>query len=263
MAKYKYDEQLLVVVKTMQRELRELGLSEYEIKAYIQLVKSKSTSGTELSRKSRVPQGKIYHTLQILKDKGLVTVIDSKPKIFRAINPKIGIKKLLRSRKERLSELDSYLPKTISELQKLSVEQPTTDQLVSVLFGKKNAFGPIWHILKSAHNRIDMMFTFEKVQYETRRILREKQRDGVKIRILATKKVGIKQIREFQGYGLDVRYYPVQEIRLFIADKKASIIMVVNPKDLMDRTNILIESKELSVALSHYFNKIWKKSKKI
>jgi len=247
----------------MQRELRELGLSDYEVKAYVQLLKLKSVTGGFLSKKSGVPQGKIYQTAYSLKEKGLVTVIDTKPKVFRAIDPKIGVGQLLRNREERLRELDTYLPKAISELQKIPVEKPMTDQLVSVFFGKRNAYGPIWHVFENATKQIDMIFTFEQVQYNTIRILREKSKKGLRIRIIATKKIGIKKIKEFQDYGLDVRYYPVQELRVFIGDSKNSIIMVVNPRDLADRTNILIDSKELSVALSHYFDKIWKKAKKI
>ena len=67
-------------------------------------------------------------------------------------------------------------------------------------------------------------------------------------------------VREILGYGIKVRYYPVQEIRIFIKDKKESNIQVINKNDFLNRTNILIQSEELSKALTHYFNKIWEKA---
>ena len=63
--------------------------------------------------------------------------------------------------------------------------------------------------------------------------------------------------------GCEVRYYPVEEIRIQIIDGIKGNLHVVNPKDLMDRTFIRIESVELIKALEHYFDTIWKKAKPI
>ena len=83
------------------------------------------------------------------------------------------------------------------------------------------------------------------------------------IRILATKKADKSLMKEIADYGFEVRYYPVEEIRIFIKDKKESVIQVLNKNNLFDRTNIVVQSEELSGALTHYFDKVWEKGEVI
>jgi len=88
---------------------------------------------------------------------------------------------------------------------------------------------------------------------------------GVKVYRLATKltKDGIKYMKADIARGCYVKYYPVDELRIEITDGKNCSLHVVNPKDSMDRTFIQVESRELTKALEHYFDVIWKKAKPI
>ena len=65
--------------------LRSANLSNYEITAYITLLMSNNLTARELSEKSKVPTGRIYEVLDVLKDKGMIEIQDSRPKIYRAI----------------------------------------------------------------------------------------------------------------------------------------------------------------------------------
>lgn len=242
----------------MEQELRELGLSEYEVKTYITLLKEGTITGNKLSRLSKVPQGKIYHTLHKLADKGFITILNSKPKFFKANDPSIAIKQHIKKQKQKLYELEHDLPKTLKQLKRTRKQE--TDEKVSLFLGKKNTFAPIWHLFETAQSSIDFMFTFEKLQHKSLRLLLEKQKQGIKIRVLGTK-MNKPLMKQFVKYGFQVRYYPVEELRIINKDKKESVIMIVNPKDLMDRTSMLIESKELSKGLAHYFDQVWRKAK--
>ena len=106
------------------------------------------------------------------------------------------------------------------------------------------------------------MFTFE---YMPNSVLREIIKcigRGIKIYMLATKKNedNIKLIRKIKKLGVEVRYFPVKEIRLAIKDGIESYQMIVNPKNMLDRVSIVIESNELTKALEHYFDYLWKKA---
>ncbi|HLC61159.1 MAG TPA: helix-turn-helix domain-containing protein [Candidatus Nanoarchaeia archaeon] len=242
----------------MEQELRSLGLSEYESKVYITLVRDGTLTGLKTSMASNVPQGKIYETIYKLSDKGFVSIMNAKPKLFKAIDPEIALKQYIKLKKENLIELEKNLPKRIKQLSSLRTKE--TDEKVSIFRGKKNAFTANHYLMDSASKSIDMMFTFEIIQTLTKRILLDKISKGLKIRILATKKENRALIREILGYGLEVRFYPVQELRIFIKDGKESNIQILNKKNFLDRTNILIQSEELSKALKHYFDKVWKKA---
>lgn len=62
------------------KTLKSCGLTEYESKVYFTLLLTERSNMGELSRKSSVPQPKIYLTVESLKEKGLVYVIDEFPK---------------------------------------------------------------------------------------------------------------------------------------------------------------------------------------
>jgi HTH-type transcriptional regulator, sugar sensing transcriptional regulator len=242
----------------MEKELKELGLSDYESRAYLALVKLGSSTGLNISKESQVPQGKVYATLYRLIEKGFVFALNSKPKIFKVVDPEVAIRQFLKDKKASLEDLERSLPKRIKSLK--IAKKDETDEKVSLFIGKKNAFIPNHHIMESCKKTLDIMFTFEIIFPKTKRLLIEKLRKGVKIRVLATKKANKSLIKEILGYGIKVRHYPVQEIRIFTRDREEANIQVVNPKDFYDRTNILIQSKELSSALTDYFDSVWKKA---
>jgi sugar-specific transcriptional regulator TrmB len=71
--------------------LQLLGLTVYEGKSYLTLVKNGALKATELAFLSHVPRSKLYATLRLLKQKGLVHVAPSKPEIFTAVSPSASL----------------------------------------------------------------------------------------------------------------------------------------------------------------------------
>ncbi len=67
--------------------LRKVGLTEYEAKAYLGLLADHLNTASKLAQKSGVPRTKIYSVLESLKDKGWVRIYSGVPLLFRAISP--------------------------------------------------------------------------------------------------------------------------------------------------------------------------------
>jgi len=244
----------------MEENLRKLGLTKYEIKAYLILVSFGYMKGGKISEKSGVPQGKIYSVLSNLIEKGLVSQIDAKPKIFKAINPDVALRNLI---EEKRNDLEAFTEKLSSEIKKLmatKLKNQETDEKITILRGKKNAFSIAHYLYENAKTSLDVMLTFELLTTTSERLLLEAKKRRVKIRILATKKINLPLIKRIRNQGFNIRYYPVEELRILIKDNEESIEAIVNPKNLLDRTNIYIQSKELTKALKIYFESIWDKS---
>ncbi len=79
--------------KDLMEDLKELlndaNLSTYEINAYIALLSSSKTNpptAKEISLDSKVPSGRIYEVLEDLEKKGVIEIIDSRPKKYKAIS---------------------------------------------------------------------------------------------------------------------------------------------------------------------------------
>jgi HTH-type transcriptional regulator, sugar sensing transcriptional regulator len=68
--------------------LLNLGLSEYEAKSYLALLKEFPVTSYEIAKKSGVPTSKIYEVLNRLLDKGLITQLEDNNKLkFVPISP--------------------------------------------------------------------------------------------------------------------------------------------------------------------------------
>lgn len=81
---------------------REIGLTEREIKTYVALVEIGESTAGPIAAKAKLSHSKVYETLQLLIDKGLVTyILVSKTKHFQASPPK-ELLMILDERKERL-----------------------------------------------------------------------------------------------------------------------------------------------------------------
>ena len=73
----------------MYEELKEFGLSENEIKIYIDLLKTGTATANRLSKLSGVKRSTTYDNLNLLVNKGLVSsIIKEKVIYFEAIDPK-------------------------------------------------------------------------------------------------------------------------------------------------------------------------------
>jgi sugar-specific transcriptional regulator TrmB len=107
-------------------ELRRLGMTEYEARAYVGLVGLGEGTARQVHEACGVPRPRIYDILESLETKGFVEVWTGKPKYYRAIPPDRLIRVLR-------NELETSMHIASTELQDLSLE------------GRKRTF-PVWHI---------------------------------------------------------------------------------------------------------------------
>jgi sugar-specific transcriptional regulator TrmB len=97
------------------RALQLLGLTPYEAKAYVGLIKNGPLGAGELAFLSHVPRSKLYATLRHLERKGLVHLTPSVPEIFTAMSPLVVLKAKAR-------EVADQAASVLEVVQKLSEE---------------------------------------------------------------------------------------------------------------------------------------------
>jgi len=245
-------------------KLKEFGLTQYEIDIYRTLLRERTLIGSKIHKISKVPHGKTYESLVKLEEKGLVTTTNTKPKEYTAINPKIAIKNLARSQIEHLQKVEDS---AINELEKLRNTKPTKEEIrekIKISAGKKSIFPIVLDMYETAKKEIKEIFTYEVRPFSHIVAVKSALKRGVKVRFLISKKPkDMKQVKEDVKAGIEIRYYPIDELRFVIKDEKESIQTLVNPRDTRDRISIYIQSPALSKALNSYFEEIWKKAKKI
>ncbi|MFX0072412.1 MAG: TrmB family transcriptional regulator [Candidatus Hermodarchaeota archaeon] len=78
--------------------LTNANLTSYEINAFLVLAKSSKFDGItakKISSKSKVPSGRIYEVLDDLHDKGMIEIIDSRPKKFKSLTLNKALENLI------------------------------------------------------------------------------------------------------------------------------------------------------------------------
>lgn len=74
--------------------LVQLGLTEYEAKCFVALVRVEQGTAKEVSQLSDVPRSRVYDTVERLHRRGLVDVQQSEPRQYRAVSKKEALKRL-------------------------------------------------------------------------------------------------------------------------------------------------------------------------
>jgi sugar-specific transcriptional regulator TrmB len=108
--------------------LRDLGLSEYEARAYRALLQIGPTTARELSEASDVPMGRIYDVLANLEQCDLIrSQAASHPTKYAPVEPETGLDRLLAERKQDLRERATRYEQTVEELLEELEDGPATE----------------------------------------------------------------------------------------------------------------------------------------
>lgn len=83
---------LFTMDSEIHEKLLELGLSDYEARAYLALMRKCAGTMREISKESGVPYQKIYQVCELLEEKGLVKLIHGRPKRVKLVDPEISLK---------------------------------------------------------------------------------------------------------------------------------------------------------------------------
>ncbi len=138
----------------LQKALETLGLTEYEAKAYINLIQIGTSNAGNLSKLTEIPHSKIYEVLIRLEKKRLLEVQKGRPLFFKAIKPSAALKgveielkdNLKRELLKRKNDLEVLYEKKMGQISQAHTELGELDNF----YEKNAAFEPseefIWTI---------------------------------------------------------------------------------------------------------------------
>ena len=99
--------------------LQSLGLTEYETRTYLSLLSLEVADARTLCGDANVPSSKIYSIMNKFQLMGLTETQQSKPAKFRALDPSVGLMKLMEHREKEMNSLKETVPLLESELQEI------------------------------------------------------------------------------------------------------------------------------------------------
>lgn len=237
--------------------LKQLGLTENEIKVYITLLKIGSSIVSIIAEHSGLYRPYVYDTLERLQEKGLVSFIfkDNK-KFFQATNPS----HLIDVEEEKLEELNKIMPELESFLK--IPKEGTRAELYS---GKKVVRviqkDVLKTLLKTKQENL-VIGVDEKKFMETdptimKQFFNQMEKNKLKERVI---------VREGDNYlpaysrTTTYRFLPKEffdPVSTFIYGDKIAIIIFTEPLH-----GLIIKNKALSNTYRKQFNLLWKIAKK-
>lgn len=155
--------------------LKDMGLRDYLIKAYMDILRSKEPSTAyEIAKSSGLPLSKIYEILNELMKKGLIYLVPGKFKKFMACEAKSSLKNLLLSELKSINDLSAR----IDEL-----KLPTLKQEKIMIFRGKERMAVFQDDLKNSKIYSYSFFqNIPQLNHPLKELIKDKIKKGVDIR---------------------------------------------------------------------------------
>src|SRR3989338_8104368 len=100
--------------------LRNIGLTENEIKIYLDLLKSGASTAYDIGKRTGIYRVHVYDKLEQLMNKGLATHVYMGAKKFFQATPPSKIKQYLEDRKKELEIQEEEINSILPELERIS-----------------------------------------------------------------------------------------------------------------------------------------------
>jgi len=141
----------------MMMDMKTLGFSEYECKAYLKLLEEFPLNGYALSKASGIPRSRIYEVLKNLIDKQMVfEQADEKNRVYYPMEPKIFIQKLKVHYEKLFGDLSEYTGKLYRE--------PKQDDKLVVISGRDNIISFLKLLINGARERVAVSIWEEEIK---------------------------------------------------------------------------------------------------
>lgn len=254
------------------RKLGEIGFSDYEAKAYYNLLRKRIFTAKELSKLSEIPRSKIYEILKRLTSKGACTQVPGKVNKYKAIPPNMVFRKYQRDLDEKKKLLNKISAKLMPVYN--SAESNSSPlNYIEVLNNRNAVVNKLNELNQKAEKQVLEMnkppFFSDLKAYQKVDINRFKPDPNIEYKYLyelheKEKELELKILESFQKLGFKIKIHEKLPLK-FINFDNETILLSLKDKisNSESMTSIVIEHRDLAYTLAEIFNVYWEKSLKI
>jgi sugar-specific transcriptional regulator TrmB len=238
----------------MEKEIMEMGFNQNEAKIYLELIKHKSITASNLAKLTGVHRATIYLELDNLIKKGLVSyVIKDFKRYYQAASPE----KLIEIMDSRAILIKNLLPK-LKETYK-------TEELFKIdVFEGKEGLKTFYQDILNSKPREILAFgvtgrAFEILEFAFPHFVKKYEKAGIKARYLANLN-SKKLLNGLPKSKVKIRYLSEEyfsDVTTIIYSDKVSIQSLIKDNIYV----ILIKDRNLAKGYKNYFEFMWKVAK--
>jgi sugar-specific transcriptional regulator TrmB len=249
-------------------QLTRLGLTSYEAKAYLALLRRDSSTAAQAARLANVPRQRIYDVLASLADKGLASTRPGQVVKYAAIAPELALERLVADQRQQLADLEQQTAALIEELSPAfheGQEQDNPLEYIEVLRDRR-AINERFDELQAGIKREILVFT--KPPYA-----KPPQEEVVGLEVSKTHQARsvyeysvfddpdvAEGVHRFVEAGEMARFVPELPLKLVIIDESIVMFGMEDPvagSSDSDLTIMVVEHPSLAKILKIAFNAVW------
>jgi len=246
-------------------DIKKAGLNEYEARAYYNLLFLGQGSAREVSKESGVPRTRVFDALASLESKGLIEKINESPKIWRALNPDLGLRGFIESKVGVYKQLEDQLVSNLKEI-KPAVKHEIANK-VYVRGGMESILVSQLELTRNNWQSQDILSAGEQIptglEIEYARAIKR----GVVVRFMCSKydetNADIMKRRARAGWRVRHVLNEPQDYSFAVYDEKTFFIMLKDPKDPKERIAVIFENEGFSKAIRTYYDELWKSAQPV
>jgi len=243
------------------KALRGLGLTGYEVKAYLSLVLRGGLTPSEVSRESQIPYSKVYDVLRNLEKKGWIQSEHARPVKYYPKPPGEAVET---AQLKLRHELEFSAKAILRELQPLYEREERREKPeVWIVRGEFNILARIQEVCGRAVFKLQVAAPVlsETLTRMFESTFEEGFRKGLEISIMAVKNADLSLLKRLERYG-EVRVREQMFGGGVISDVK-EVILVLGEDDPAGTVGIWSTHTGLARFAKNYFDYLWREAQPV
>jgi sugar-specific transcriptional regulator TrmB len=248
------------------RRLTRLGLTSYEAKAYLALIRRDSFTAAQVARQSGLPRQRIYDVLSSLVEKGLAAARPGSVVKYAATAPELAIDRLINAHRMDLAELETEAHQMVAEMTPdWTAGQVESDPLEYIeVLRDRRAINERFAELQASVK--DEILVFTKPPYATPP---QENVEGLEVtqshRARSVYELSafddpafVRGVKAFLAAGEEARFVPQLPLKLVIIDETIVMFGMEDPvAGSSDLTIVVVEHPSLAKTLKLAFDSTW------
>ena len=246
--------------------LENIGLTGGEVRVYLALIRLGPSTTGPITDKSKVASSKIYHLLERLLQKGLISyIIKDKTRYYQAEDP-AKIRGYMKKKEAQLQEQKQAMDILIPQLQfqKQGEQEKSDAQIYKGFLGIQAIADHMYETLREGDTFYNIgipSFQEEKYHEYWHEDHKKRVKGRIKCKMLFNKDAPKEVLDNRNKYwGCDARYLPfsIKTPSWILMYKDVSVIILQSNEPMA----IEIKNRQITNSFKQYFDAFWKLTKK-